>query len=53
MKKKTINQKRKLKGSAFLTALLVIFTCSAFVIFYQQIFFSNLENNKLLLDYFS
>lgn len=44
-------QRPKVRGSAMLSAILLLFACILFVTFYQEVFMKNLENNLLLLKY--
>lgn len=44
-------QVTRLKASAFLSAILLLFASITFITCYQQIFMKNLENNLLLLRY--
>lgn len=44
---------KKLKASAFLSAMLILIFCILFVTYYQQAFLMNIKNNQLLIQYFS
>lgn len=42
---------KKIKASAFLSSILVLFTCLLFLQMYQQLFRDGMINNQLLIEY--
>lgn len=48
---KRMKKKSKVKGSAFLSSILVLVTTLLFIKMYQDIYLSSMENNILIIKY--
>lgn len=50
---KLTKKRNKLTGTAFLSAILILFTCIIFIMSYEKSFMGSLKNNLMILKYFS